>query len=85
VYHDGREELWTAPKTPEVEAYLAATARDFFCGQMPQERKPTFNAKTAAERVREKLQEKGDKPAGTQTRGAEGSQNRRRGSRATGA
>lgn len=80
VYHDGREETWTPPTMPEVEAYLAATARDLFGEKMPAERTPTFNAKTAAERVREKLQEK-DKSAAGKT-GAEGAQGKRGGKRA---
>lgn len=80
VFHDGREDPWSLPATPEIEAYLSATARGFFGEPFPAERKPTFNAKSAADRVREKLQEK-EKPAAAQA-GAEGSQTKRRGKRA---
>jgi hypothetical protein len=81
VFHDGQEPPWKVPTTPEVEAYLSATARDLFGQSLPEERKLTFNANTAAERVREKLNEK-DKPAATQA-GTEGSRSKSRRQRAT--
>lgn len=62
VFHDGQERPWNMPEEVQVETYLAATARDLFAGTCPEEKKLNFNAKTAAERVREKLKEK-DKPA----------------------
>lgn len=65
VFHDGQELPWKPPTAAEVEAYLEATARDLFGETFPEEKKPTFNAKTAAERVREKLNEK-DRPAPAQ-------------------
>lgn len=83
VFSDGREEDWRPPAADEVEAYLGATVCDLFGKQFPGEKTLTFNAKTAAERVREKLQEKG-KPAAAKA-GAEGSQSNRRGKRAAGA
>lgn len=79
VFHDGHEETWEPPSAAEIEAFLSATAREFFGETFPQPRTPTFNAKTAVDRVREKLQEKG-KPAVAQT-GTEGSQSKRRGKR----
>jgi CRISPR-associated protein Csb1 len=80
VFHDGREEDWGPPSAPEVEAYLKATTNDLFGGEFPQPRTPTFNAMAAAERVREKLQEK-ERPTGAQA-SVEGSQSKRRGQRA---
>jgi hypothetical protein len=76
VFHDGREPPWRPPTAVEMEAYLKATAGDLFGEPFPEEKKLTFNAKTAAERVREKLKEK-DKPAAAQA-GAEGSQSKPR-------
>jgi len=80
VFHDGQEPPWKVPSALEVEAYLKVTARDLFGEPFPAERTATFNAKTAAERVREKLNEK-DRPAAAQA-SAEGSQNRSRRQRA---
>jgi CRISPR-associated protein Csb1 len=58
VFHDGREEDWISPSTDEVGAYAKETAKDFFGESFPEPRTLTFNAKTAATRVREKLEEK---------------------------
>ncbi len=80
VFHDGQEPPWKVPTATEVDAYLKATARELFGEPFPEEKKPTFNAKTAAERVREKLNEKA-KPSAAQT-GAEGSQSKPSRSRA---
>lgn len=76
VYHDGREDSWNPPTIAEIEGYLAATARDFFGEGMPEPRPLTFNAKTAAERVREKLEPK--------AKSAADAQGKRRGKRAAG-
>lgn len=81
VFHDGHEEPWELPAAAQLDAFLHATARDLFGEQLPAPRTPTFNAKTAAERVREKLQEK-EKP-GAARASADGSQTTRRGRRAS--
>ncbi len=84
VFHDGREEPWEFPSAAQVEAYLKATTWDLFKGECPPPRDLTFNAKTAADRVREKLTEKGkDKPSATQaaTSSTETPRGRRRSAR----
>jgi hypothetical protein len=65
VFHDGQEPPWKVPTATEVEEYLKATARDLFGESLPEERKLAFDARTAAARVREKLNQR-DKPAAAQ-------------------
>ncbi len=63
IYHDGRENPWTAPDREKVKAYVEKAAQDFFGRSFPAERTLTFQPAEAAKRVREKLKE-GDKKAG---------------------
>jgi CRISPR-associated protein Csb1 len=58
VFYDGREEDWNSPSTNEVNAYVKETAEDFFGKSSLEPRTLTFNAKTAAIKVREKIEEK---------------------------
>lgn len=57
IYHDGREELWTASDHDEVKRYVGKAARDFFGGSFPEERTLIFQSAQAVKRVREKLEE----------------------------
>jgi CRISPR-associated protein Csb1 len=85
VFHDGREEPWTTPPAaPEVKPYLSKTAEEFFKtkpegnSKFPSERNLTFNAGTAAQRVREKLAGK-DQTKNTTTPGATKTGRKKRG------
>lgn len=63
IYHDGREEPWTAPDRDKMKDYVKKAAGDFFGGSFPVDRMLTFQPAEAAKRVREKRKE-GDKKVG---------------------
>lgn len=67
VYHDGREHVREPPVAQMVRDYVNATAKEFFGPTFPADRSLGFNAATAAQRVREKLAGKEQKPATAST------------------